>query len=581
MLGLIVGERATDRYAVEILAHAGTPFRNVTLKNLRPERTPICLLAGQKSLTTEERSRLQWFVQQGGILIAVGATNGLDELLGVQFGGELEQGWIRLTFPHPIGSGLQSSLHVFGGVTVKAKGDSQVIAEVFDSNDEVLGDAIIVRQVGQGQVIFIAPDLMHSVVHIQQGIAVTKDGTPAPDGSAPIDEGILKTEDGHVLDWQRDRMGWGQGTWDTGHGDEARKWVFFGQPIGDELRALMLQAIFFAAQQKKLPLPMIWFWQDGLPAVGLISHDTDGNEPELAKDLLQTVQQLGITTTWCVIYPGGYPPSLYRAILDAGCEIALHYDAFTGTPFTTWSKRNLRIQWQWLKDATGVAAVSNKNHYTRWEGRLEFFRWCEELGIQAEQSKGPSKRGTIGFLFGGSHPWRPLDDESDRPRFLNVTAINLFSQDMVSDDTPTEAFFHPAIVPVGAGEWLLQQTMRMGGVAHFIFHPAHIRRQGTKKALERLVTLGHELGMRWQTSQQIVDWLEQRHSIQQIVEKIGDKWRWRLKASKPVEGITLLRLLPAEKAHSADRFVFGFPFAQSTEMLEGENEQVLGQMPNR
>jgi len=581
MLGLIVGERATDRYAVEILAHAGTPFRNVTLKNLRPERTPICLLAGQKSLTTEERSRLQWFVQQGGILIAVGATNGLDELLGVQFGGELEQGWIRLTFPHPIGSGLQSSLHVFGGGTAKGKGDSQVIAEVFDSNDEVLGDAIIVRQVGQGQVIFIAPDLMHSVVHIQQGIAVTKDGTPAPDGSAPIDEGILKTEDGHVLDWQRDRMALGHGTWDTGQGGEARKWVFFGQPIGDELRALMLQAIFFAAQQKKLPLPMIWFWQDGLPAVGLISHDTDGNEPELAKDLLQTVQQLGITTTWCVIYPGGYPPSLYRAILDAGCEIALHYDAFTGTPFTTWSKRNLRIQWQWLKDATGVAAVSNKNHYTRWEGRLEFFRWCEELGIQAEQSKGPSKRGTIGFLFGGSHPWRPLDDESDRPRFLNVTAINLFSQDMVSDDTPTEAFFHPAIVPVGAGEWLLQQTMRMGGVAHFIFHPAHIRRQGTKKALERLVTLGHELGMRWQTSQQIVDWLEQRHSIQQIVEKIGDKWRWRLKASKPVEGITLLRLLPAEKAHSADRFVFGFPFAQSTEMLEGENEQVLGQMPNR
>jgi hypothetical protein len=581
MLGLIVGERATDRYAVEILAHAGIPFRNVTLKNLHPERTPICLLAGQKSLTTEERNRLQWFVQQGGSLIAVGATNGLDELLGIQFGGELEQGWIRLISSHPIGSGLQSSLHVFGGVAVKAKGDSQVIAEVVDSNDNVLGDAVIVRQVGQGQVIFIAPDLMSSVVHIQQGIAVTKDGTPAPDGSAPIDDGILKTEDGHVLDWRRDRMALGQGTWDTGHGDEARRWVFFGQPIADELRALILQAIFFAAQQKKLPLPMIWFWQGGLPAVGLISHDTDGNEPELAKELLQTVQQLGIVTTWCVIYPGGYPPSLYRSILDAGCEIALHFDAFTGTPFTTWSKRNLRIQWQWLKDATGVAAVSNKNHYTRWEGRLEFFRWCEELGIKAEQSKGPSKHGTVGFLFGGSHPWRPLDEESDRPRFLNVTAINLFSQDMVSDDTPPEGFFHPAIVPASVGEWLLRQTVRVGGVAHFLFHPAHIRRQGTKAALERLVALGHELGLKWQTSQQIVEWLEKRRSIEQFVEKIGDKWRWRLKATKPVEGITLLRLLPAEKAHLADRFVFGFPFAQSTETLEGEKERWLEQMPNR
>ena len=570
MLGLIVGERATDQYAVEILNHAGIPFRTVMPKNLHPERTPICLLAGQKSLTAEKRNRLQWFVQQGGSLITVSATNGLDDLLGVQFDGELEQGWIRLTSSHLIGSGLRSSLHAFGGVVVKVKGDSQAIAEVVDSNDEVLGDAVVVREFGQGQVIFFAPDLMRSVVHIQQGIAVTQDGEPAPDGSAPIDDGILKTEDGHVLDWQRDRMGWGQGTWDTGHGDEARKWVFFGQPIADELRALLLQAIFFATQQKKLPLPMIWFWQNRLPAVGLISHDTDGNEPELAKELLQTIQRLGIATTWCVLYPGGYPPSLYRAILDAGCEIALHFDAFTGTPFTTWSKRNLRIQWQWLKDATGVAAVSNKNHYTRWERRLEFFRWCEELGIRVEQSKGASKRGTIGFLFGGSHPWRPLDDEGDRTKFLNVTAINLFSQDMVADEVVKGGIFHPAIVPISIGGWLLQQTVRVSGIAHFLFHPAHICRQGTKAALERLVTLGHESGIKWQTSKQIIDWLEQRRSVRQVVEKIGNKWLWRLKAAKPVEGLTLLRLLPAEKAHSADRFVYGFPFAQSIVALEGE-----------
>ena len=580
MLGLIVGERATDQYAVEILTHAGIPFRTVMPKNLHPERTPICLLAGQKSLTAEERNRLQWFVQQGGSLIAVGATNGLDELLGVQFDGELEQGWIRLTSPHPIGSGLHSSLHAFGGVVVKVKGDSQAIAEVVDSNDEVLGDAVVVREFGQGQVIFFAPDLMRSVVHIQQGIAVTQDGKPAPDGSAPIDDGILKTEDGHVLDWERDRTKWEQGTGDTGQGNDKRQWVFFGQPIADELRALLLQAIFFAAQQKKLPLPMIWFWQNGLPALGLISHDTDGNEPELGWDLLHAVQQLGIATTWCVIYPGGYPPSLYRAILDAGCEIALHFDAFTGTTFTTWSKRHLQIQWHWLKDATGVAAVSNKNHYTRWEGRLEFFRWCEELGIQAEQTKGASKRGTVGFLFGGSHPWRPLDDESDRPRFLKVTAINLFSQDMVSDDTLPEAYFHLAIVPVRVGEWLLRQTVRIGGVAHFLFHPAHVRKQGTKAAMEHLVALGHELGIKWQTSQQIVDWLERRRSISQVVEKIGGKWRWRLKAPKLVEGATLLQLLPAEKAYLADRFVFGFPFAQSTESLEGERERWLEQTPN-
>jgi len=548
-------------------------------KNLHPERTPICLLAGQKSLTAEERNRLQWFVQQGGSLITVGSTNGLDDLLGTSLVGDLSEGWLRFSPPSrpslTIGEGLQSSLHVFGGIRIHARQEAVALGRIVDRNGDVLSDAVTVRKVGQGVAIGIAPDLMRSVVHIQQGIAVTEDGKPAPDGSAPIDDGILKTEDGHVLDWERDRIVLEHGARDTGQGNSGRQWVFFGQPIADELRALLLQTIFFAAQQKNLPLPMLWYWQDGAPAVGLISHDTDGNDPELGWELLRFVQSLGIATTWCVIYPGGYPPSLYRAILDAGCEIALHFDAFTGTLFTTWSKRNLRIQWQWLKDATGVAALSNKNHYTRWEGRLEFFRWCEELGIRAEQSKGPSKRGTVGFLFGGSHPWRPLDDERERLRFLSVTAINLFSQDMVSDDTPTEGFFHPAIVPVSVGEWLIRQTVRMGGVAHFLFHPAHIRRQGMKGALKRLVAVGHELGVRWQTSAQIVEWLHRCRSVKQKVSSFNGKWVWHLNAPKTLEDATLLQLLPPDRTKSSDRLVYGFPFAQSVTRLEGEIEKVL------
>ena len=575
MLGLIVGDRATDRYILEVLSHAGLPFRLITPKQLHPDKVPICLLAGRKSFDAEERMRFQWFIRQGGSLVAIGATNGLDELFGVHTSGELGEGWIKVLASHPIGNGLQSSLHVFGGTIVRASTEAQTIAQVVNHNGEVLGDAIAIRKFGQGLAIFIAPDLMRSIVHIQQGIAVTQDGKPAPDGSAPIDDGILKAEDGHVLDWERDRIEWGRGTRGEGRGNSGRQWVFFGQPIADELRVLLLQTVFFAAQQKNLPLPMLWYWQDGAPAVGLISHDTDGNDPDLGWELLRFVQSLGIATTWCVIYPGGYPQSLYRAILNAGCEIALHFDAQTGTSLTTWSKRNLQIQWQWLRDAAGVAAVSNKNHYTRWERRLEFFRWCEELGIQAEQSKGPSKRGTVGFLFGGSHPWRPIDDERGRPRFLSVIAINLFSQDMVSDDTPTQGFFHPAIVPVSVGKWLLGQTVRMGGIAHFLFHPAHIRRQGTKSALEQLVAFGHELGVRWQTSAQIVEWLNRRRSVKQRVDSFNGKWVWRLSASQILEGATLLQLLPPDRTKSSDRFVYGFPFAQSVTRLEGEIEKVL------
>lgn len=566
MLALMTGEALTDKYAVEVLIHAGIPFQIAAPENLHPDRTPLCLLAGQRTLTVEEREKLWWFVQQGCHLIVVSNTNGLDDLLGVSLAGDLTEGWLRFKTPHPIGKGLQSSLHVFGGALVRAGSETQVLAQVVDRKGDVLGDAVTVRQVGQGLVIFIAPDLMRSITHIQQGIAVVKDGVPAPDGSAPIDDGILKAEDGHVLDWERDRTEIVQ----AGRDGSERKWVFFGLPIADELRALLLQAIFFAAEKKALPLPVLWYWQDNIPAVGLISHDTDGNEPELGWELLELIRSLGIATTWCVIYPGGYPKSLYRAILDAGCEIALHFDAFTGTPLTTWSKRNFRVQWQWLKDATGVSAFSNKNHYTRWEGRLEFFRWCEEFGVQAEQSKGPSKQGTIGFLFGGSHPWRPLDDERERARFLSVTEINLLAQDMVSDATPIDFYFHPVIVPASVGEWLLRQTVRMGGVAHFLFHPAHIRRQGTKAALERLVAYGQELGIRWWTSEQIVDWLNRRRGVKHVVKFVKGRWVWELKPGKPLTNATLMKLLPQNEGQFAARFVHGFPFSAQAVPLTSE-----------
>jgi hypothetical protein len=455
---------------------------------------------------------------------------------------------------------LQSSLHVFGGVRLRAAAGAQAVMRCVDRDGETVGDAVTVRTWGQGCAIAIGADLLRSILHIQQGTAVTRDGVPAPDGSAPLNDGVLKAEDGHVLDWERDRIAL-----------DDRRWVFFGQPIADELRALLLQAIFFAAQRQRLPLPVLWFWADGLPAVGLISHDTDGNDPELGRALLETVRQWDISTTWCVLYPGGYPQSLYRAIRDAGGEIALHFDAFSGTPLTTWSKRNLFVQWQWLKDATGVAAVSNKNHYTRWQGRLEFFRWCTALGVRAEQSKGPSKRGTIGFLFGGSHPWRPLDDEGSAGRFLPVVAINLFSQDMVALDIPDAGYFHPAIVPVSVGEWLLRQTVRMGGVAHFLFHPAHIRRPGVRAALERLIAVGHELGVRWWTSAQIADWLDKRRAVRQQVTRQEAQWVWRLEPPAPLGRVALLRLLPSTASGSAFTF-YGFPFARRDDALNAPLE---------
>src|SRR6185369_3421184 len=97
-------------------------------------------------------------------------------------------------------------LHFFGGAAVEARGGN-VIATAIDAHGRSTNlPAIVEQQVGNGRCIFIAPDVTGTIVHIQQGRGgVTRDGVPAPDGTSPVNDGVLKSDDGAVLDWIFDR----------------------------------------------------------------------------------------------------------------------------------------------------------------------------------------------------------------------------------------------------------------------------------------------------------------------------------------------------------------------------------------
>ena len=113
----------------------------------------------------------------------------------------------------------------------------------------------------------------------------------------------------------------------------------FLEPISDELRKIILRSIFHAAAAG-IALAVLWYWPRSLAAVGHISHDTDGNDPKRAVALLEVMNRLKMKSTWCTLYPGGYPREFYRTLASQGFEIGLHYDAKTGGPETSWSKEN-------------------------------------------------------------------------------------------------------------------------------------------------------------------------------------------------------------------------------------------------
>ncbi len=547
-------------YITEVLRRAGVFFEQLPVTEVQSlARRPksILVLAGNLPLGSADRRAITDWVSAGGAVVGIGGTSQLDDVFGVSGQNPLAEGWMKIVAAdHPVTTGLRSSLHVFGGYSAR-RGSATILAELESGNRATSGAAVLENRFGQGRAILLAPDLLFSIVHMQQGLPVLQDGKPSGDDSAIINEGILKAEDGLVLDWQRDRT---PIVPDNG--------PVFLEPVSDELREIVLRSIFHLARQQGITLPVLAYWPRSLKGVGHISHDTDGNDPTKASALLEVMNRCGVKSTWCTLYPGGYPGEFYRTLAEQNFEIALHYDAMSGGAETSWSKENFLLQHRWLLKEAGLPHIAtNKNHYTRWEGRLDFYRWCEEVGIVSDQTRGPSKKGTIGFPLGGSQPYFPLDDEADPPRFLNVLEVNMLTQDLV------------VVCPAEYGNQLLDSALRHHGVAHFLFHPAHIQKPGVAEALSSLVDYGRSQGLEWWTSQQIWQWETLRRGVE---AKFAPSGSFTLSAPRPLHQATLLLLTPAQApravvvngqaVETTRSDLHGFEFDALTLDLNGETQ---------
>jgi len=466
-------------------------------------------------------------------LVSLGGLHGMQKLFGAEpvssgitktWGAsgvqQLGEGYLDVhQTRHPVFAGLKSSLHFFSGLAVRPT-EAKAAGNVLDRHRRATKLPVLLeRRVGRGIALLIAPDLLNSIVHIQQGIPVLRDGTPAFDGTMPVNEGVLKTDDGQVLDYDFDRVALAN-----------REAPVFLYPVADELRLIILRTIQYAARAVGQPLVQIAPWPRDLPAVGCISHDSDGNKPEQGWAMLEQVKKAGIRTTWCTMFPCEYPRSLYDAVRAADCEIALHYDAMKSDADHQWGFDTLLKQLEGLKTNSGVKDIlSNKNHYTRWEGRLDFFRWCEKVGLKADGTMGPSKQGGCGFPRGTCQPWRPLDDEAAPPRFLDVYEIPLITQDL------------NVHLPSTRAPKLLDQAVAHGGLAHFLFHPAHIQKPGMADAMQTLVKEGRQRGMEWWTHAEVWHWEAARRSVR-LIEATADgkKLRLKLAVEQPLKDATLI-----------------------------------------
>jgi hypothetical protein len=496
-------------YIREILAHAGIPFDEIEMPvdNGKLKDRSLVILPWHLSLEGKEKAALAAFVNDGGALVGLGGTSGLDTLVGVEDRGAMEDGYLQIVEDgHPLVKGFASSLHCFGGRRIKAT-EGRVICSVVGASD-----GVVENRPGAGLTIVVGPDLVSTIVRIQQGHDV-----PPAEGPTRID--VIK---GLTLDLDRDRSPINE-----------EEGLAFLEPICDELRGLIIRSILYACSEQDIRMPILWYWPENTTAIAHMSHDSDGGDKALGWSLFRLTQEVGIQTTWCIM-ADHYEPEFYEEIKSYGSEVALHYDAQSyqtagddakpGVSHLKWGFDEFVAQLDTVSRSAGIPVTTNKNHTLRWQGRLEFFRWCEKAGISVEQSKGPNTPYTNGFPFGGSHPWFPIEDDEDG-RMIDVLEVNLTVQDIhrrCSTNLATQ---------------FADRVYRHYGIGHYLFHPAHVWDPAVRGGLRAIVGFTRDLQMPWWTAARIGKWERARRSVS--FERAADG-EFQIRSKETLEDATVL-----------------------------------------
>jgi len=531
------GINVFESYVGEVLGHAGIPFTWLkTVEEAAGSGVDI-LIAAVVGDGRETAEAMLAFAERGGTVISYAGLNCMANTLGCK-----EQPHVAVGYAQPERPPAAAPLRCVRSIPWKA-GNGAASFAVQQSGQlrkdrpdgDPAGPLLMQFRVGRGRIDRWSVNIPLTIVTFQQGTGpVLGDGVPADDGTGDVDEGILKADDRVALDWTLDRA-----RTETGA-------PYFAYPYADWWREQLIGHLLATATSLGLTLPFLGYWPDGVTCVATISHDSDLNIDESAETTLNTLAECGIRSTWCMLEPG-YSPPIYDKIKKAGHELAFHYNALDAQG-GRWDEGEFRRQYDWLKAAAGVAGVtSNKNHYTRFEGWGELFAWCERHGVQADQTRGPSKRGNVGFLFGTCHPYFPIAWFDEQNRIYDVLEIGFLTQDL---DLPQWSDTS-VIVP------FLERVRQVEGVAHFLFHQVHIHRNpNVNRAIRQVVEEARRRGFAFWTSAEINDWERARRRV--VITGVDEGGAVRAQGTDAADVVVWIPL-PEHRSQDGAERKFGVP----------------------
>lgn len=492
----------------ETLEHAGV--RAEILAEWTPSeilRTHVLLLCGRGTLNSAQAHAVTAWVEAGGCLVVSGGTWGLETLLGLKPDSAVHR---SVGYARPLGEDRLWPDHAprakfFGGTTVGIA-TAQPIAEVG-------GNPIVTRaRHGKGLTIFVGFHLGQTFNQMVLGRSVEVDGIGSADGTAALDDGILRAEDGHVLDFDDDRA--------TVEGSDV---PFFGEAHADIVRDVWSHAIWNAIDASGQSAPCLWYWPNSANAVAMLTCDTQDFEVDRVINLQRMLQMFGCQATWMVAMPG-YAADVYRALRAMEHEVGLLFQIEDNTK--GWHEERLKIQLTNLSRLASWPYMSTvRIEDGQWRGWQQFYDFCEAAGARVSLNKMGRQPGTSGFLFGTCHPFFPVKRDGKESLVCEI---------------PGQLWAPGIQAPEQVGAAMVERVDQRSGLLQIAMRPESIADGAASMSLRRILALCKERRVQFVKPDEISRFERSRRQMRMIQKHVGDTDLIQLASETEALGLTVM-----------------------------------------
>ncbi len=407
------GENYWFAYVQDLFERIGAPARPLAPQDLLKAEalSLVSTLAlpdlADDYLDAEQKAALEAWVNAGGLLIGF-ATEGLDELFGVEAEGVIEQPgdpWEvaatlrftdeRLARPlhHP--ERPDPELVAVSDVRLLRATEARELAALGDLEGHALGrPAITLREVGGGYAALFAFDLAHTIWALQQGRPIDADYNG---------DGYYRMSDAMIIG-QRERE----------------------VPYADLLTFLLRNLVALTGQPLIYQLPAL---DGGVPdALFFWGGDDEGAAGTQVK-ASNFMAERGLPYHINIMPREGkfhLSPEEFDQLRANGTEPSLHFNFIDEYEHPLrFTEEDMRGQVRMYREAFGETPVCSVFHWTLWHGWTEPAEWMCAEGIEADNSRincgSPplNPTDTLGYAFGTSFPfffrrdWRAGNERLD------------------------------------------------------------------------------------------------------------------------------------------------------------------------